>query len=152
MPNDSLKSARKKKNIKKRERERPHPHSQQRRSRGGTLGKANWSTTASYMLGGGGSGGLCNPIPALAPVLSSPSPRHSHPISSPLPLLSPCQTPIKHPAQTAGALRWPIGPWLCRELSSAWGHQRAVNCAPFLRRPQLDCSSRVTPVKHSLDC
>lgn len=81
-------------------------------------------------LGEGGNGGLCNPIPALAPVLSSPSPRHSHPISSPLPLLSPCQTPIKHPAQTAGALRWPIGLWLCREMSPAWGRQRAVSCVP----------------------
>lgn len=110
--------------------ERPHPHSQQRRSRGGNLGKANWSTTTSYMLGGGGNGGLCNPIPALAPVLSSNSPAKVTPFPPRYPSFLLARPLSNIQPKQWGVLRWPIGPWLCREMSPAWGRQRAVSCAP----------------------
>lgn len=100
----------------------------------------------------GGEMGGCvirlRPWPPSFPLPPPPQSPHFLPVTPPSSLPDPYQTS----SPNSGALRWPIGPWLCGEMSPAWGPQRAVSCAPPLRWPQLDGSSRVTPVKHSLDC
>lgn len=95
MLNDLLKRVRMKKSIKKK-REDPTLTV----NKGGAAA-ANWEKQTGPQLHltclgwGGVTGGLCNSI-------LLPLPHRSHPISSPFPLRPPCQSPIKHPAQTAG--------------------------------------------------
>lgn len=110
---------------------RPHPHGQQkRRSHGSNLRKANWSTTASYTLGGE-NGGLCNSTPTLAPVLSSPSPTTVTPFPPRYPsfLLARPLSNIQPKQRGAEMANWPLAVW--RDEPCLGPPEGSKLCAPF---------------------
>ena len=147
----------KKKKKKERERKKKLHPSRQQNVKSNSESR-NWTDATSLPFLGKRP---CNlrpvpvPIVPLVPVLAPSSSSSPSLLITPFPPCYPsfllAQIPIKHSAQTAG--RW--GGQLAPRCDSRWALLKTPREKPAvcpLRQPQLDSSSHVTPVKHSLDC